>query len=158
MLVMSLRLVVGAPFLARGQSRLRESEFVVALSLDRNWFTPDQAARIVDRGVTKSLLSRDGDEVVAEIDVDTLDIPPGFEPDDSLLVEPAPFDRVVNELTATGMEKQEVVAGINELQAELGLLIEAAAVVYARRQGLEVSGLAREARDVLVERVWSTTA
>lgn len=155
---MSLRLAVGAPFIARGQSRLRESEFVVALSLDRNWFTPDQASRIADRGVAKNLLSRDGDEVVAEIALDELEIPSNFVPDDALLIEPSPFDRVVNELTAVGHEKQEVVAGINELQSELGVTIEAAAVVYARRQGLEVAEMATQAKQVVLDRIWSTNA
>jgi len=39
------------------------------------------------------------------------------------------------------------VAGINGLQSELGLTLEAAAVVYARREGCDVTGLASEARE-----------
>ncbi len=39
---MSLRVAVAAPFIQNGTRRLKENEFVVALSLDRDWFSPDQ--------------------------------------------------------------------------------------------------------------------
>lgn len=146
---MSLRTVVAAPFRQKGETRLGESEFVVALSLDRDWFSPDQASRLVDVAVGEGLVSRDGDDVVVEFDPDTASIPAGFEPEEGLLQEPSAFERVLEELVATGHEKQAVVAGINRLQADLEVTIEAAAVVYARRQGVEVERAAEKARTEL---------
>ncbi|MFW5949583.1 MAG: DUF2240 family protein, partial [Halolamina sp.] len=49
-------------------------------------------------------------------------------------------------VTDAGVEKQAAVAGINELQRDLGLTIEAAAVVFARREGVEVGEAAAAAR------------
>lgn len=149
---MSLRVVVAAPFQGRGQDRIRESEFVVASSLDRDWFSPEQAARVVDLGVERGLLSRDGDELVVEFDPDTVEVPRDFTPSEDLLTTRSPFEQILDALTAeVGMEKRDAVAGINKLQADLGLTIDAAAVVYGARKAVDVSDAAATARARLTD-------
>lgn len=142
---MGLDAVVAAPFRGRGRDRMRESEFVVSLSLDRDWFSPDQASRIVDIALGRGLLSQDGDDLVAEFDPNDVDLPPDFTPNDGLLDEASPFEQVLEALVATGMDKQDAVAGINQLQADLDLTIAAAAVVYGHRHGVDVSDAAAQA-------------
>ncbi len=148
---MSLRAVVAAPFRGRGHERLPESEFVVALSLDRGWYSPDQAARVVDIAVGRGLLDRDGDALRPAFDIGDVDVPPGFAPDESLLRTPSPFEQVLDALVEAGEDKQDAVAGINRLQADAGLTIGAAAVLYARRQGVDVPEAAAAARAALGE-------
>lgn len=147
---MSLRTVVAAPFRGKGRERLAESEFVVALSLDRDWFSPDQASRVVDLAVGSGLLERDDDDLVPAFDPDDVTVPGGFVPDEALLVERSPFEQVLDALVAEGVEKREAVAGINRLQAELDVHIEAAAVVFARRRGVDVPEAAAAARAELL--------
>lgn len=144
---MSLRRTVAAPFVHRGVDRMSESEFVVALSLDRDWFSPDQATRLVDVAAGERLLDREGDDVVATFDPSAVDIPDGFVPEDTVLRQRSTFERTLESVVETGVEKQTAVAAINRLQADLGLSVEAAAVLYARRQGVDVSDLAERARE-----------
>jgi hypothetical protein len=146
---MSLRRAVAAPFRQRGVGRVNESEFVVALSLDRDWFSPDQAQRLVDVATGEGLLDRDGDDIVATFDVGDVHVPDDFVPDESILQQRSTFERVLDTLVDAGVEKQDAVADINRLQAELGLTIEAAAVLYARRQGLDVTELTAMAKEDL---------
>jgi hypothetical protein len=146
---MSLRRAVAAPFCQRGVERLTESEFVVALSLDRDWFSPDQAQRVVDVAIGEGLLDRDGDDIVTTFDATDVSVPGDFTPDAAIIQQPNTFERVLDVLVDAGVEKQEAVAEINRLQSELGLAIEAAAVLYARREGLDVSDLAAKAREEL---------
>jgi hypothetical protein len=146
---MSLEAAVAAPFRDRGQSRLGDGEFVVALSLDRDWFTPDQAKRLVDVAVGRGLVSREDDELVAEFDPAAVTIPDGFVPDEAVLREQSAFERVLSALVDAGLEKQAAVAAINELQRELGLTAEAAAVLYARRRGVDVDDAAARALEDL---------
>jgi hypothetical protein len=146
---MSLRRAVAAPFRQRGVERINESEFVVALSLDRDWFSPDQAQRLVDVATGEGLLDRDGDDIVATFDLRGVDVPDDFVPDESVLQQRSTFERVLDALVDAGVEKQQAVADINRLQADLGLTIEAAAVLYARREGVEVTDLAAMAREEL---------
>lgn len=143
---MSLRTAVAAPFRTRGSDRMGESEFVVALSLDRDWFSPDQAKRLVDVAVSEGLLERDGEVLVVGFEPDGIQIPEDFAPDDDVLRQRSTFERVLDAIVETGVQKQDAVATINRLQTDLGVTLEAAAVVYARRRGIDVSEFAARAR------------
>lgn len=142
---MSLRTAVAAPFRQRGVERIGENEYVVALSLDRDWFSPDQAKRLIDVATGQGLLSRDDGNLVVEFDPDDVTIPENFVPDESILQEQSMFEQVLDLVVTDGVEKQEAVASINRLQSELAVTVEAAAVVYARRRGLDVDAQAEAA-------------
>jgi hypothetical protein len=146
---MSLRTAVAAPFQQRGQEAMAESEFVVALSLDRDWFSPDQAERLIDVATGQGLLELADGEVAVAFDADEVEIPDGFVPDESILQEQSTFEKLLDKVVSAGTEKQTAVAEINELQNELGVTIEAAAVVYAKRRGIDASAEAAEAREEL---------
>jgi hypothetical protein len=136
---MSLRRAVAVPFREKGRESLSESEFVVALSLDREWFSPEQAKRLVDVAATEGLLNRDDDAVSPAFDPHDVSIPDGFQPEEDVLRQRSTFERILDALVDAGVEKQAAVAGINGLQSDLGVTLEAAAVVYARREGLDVN-------------------
>ncbi|ESP88360.1 DUF2240 family protein [Candidatus Halobonum tyrrellensis] len=148
---MSLEAAVAAPFRGAGTDRMGEGEFVVALSLDREWFSPDQAKRLIDVATGRGLLSRaDDGAVVAEFDPYEVAVPDGFVPDESVLREQSTFERAVDALVASGMEKQEAVAAANERQRDRGVTLETAAVLVARERGVGVDDVAADARASLV--------
>ncbi|MEF8777221.1 MAG: DUF2240 family protein [Haloarculaceae archaeon] len=142
---MSLRRTVAAPFRQQGVDRMAENEFVVAVSLDRDWFSPDQAKTLVDVATGKGLLRTDGEDLVPTFEPRDVTVPEGFAPDEAVVQERSPFERVLDALVDDGAEKQDAVAAINRLQADLGLTIDAAAVLYAHRQGIDVRETARRA-------------
>jgi len=146
---MSLRIAVAAPFRQTGSERISESEYVVALSLDRDWFSPDQAKRLVDVATSQGLLAREDGDLLAEFDPSDVSVPEEFAPDESLLREQSTFEKVLDQVVSAGTDKQTAVAEVNELQQELGLTVEAAAVVYARRRDLDVHEEATAALDEL---------
>ncbi|EMA49402.1 MULTISPECIES: DUF2240 family protein [Halococcus] len=146
---MSLRSAVAAPFVGQGETRLAESEFVVALSLDRDWFSPEQATRLADVAVGEGLLDRTDDGLVPTFEPEDVTIPEEFVPSEELLQQRSTFERVIETVVASGVEKREAVAEINQLQSSLGVTVEAAAVVYARRRDIDVSDAAERALDDL---------
>jgi hypothetical protein len=146
---MSLDVAVAVPFRQAGRTRLGEGEFVVALSLDRDWFSPDQAKRLLDVAAGRGLLSRDDNQVIAEFDPDDVDVPTDFVPEESILHEQSTFERVLDAVVASGVEKQAAVAEINRRQRELGVTLETAAVLYATRNGIEVDGIGAAVVDEL---------
>lgn len=147
---MSMEVTVAVPFRQHGTDRLGEGEFVVALSLDREWFSPDQAKRLIDIAAGRGLIERDEGDLVAGFEPGAVEVPDGFTPDESILQSQSTFERLLNEIVGDGVEKQEAVAGVNRLQRDLGITIEAAAVLYARRRDIDVGGLAAEVRRGLV--------
>ena len=148
---MSLRVAVATPFAQEGTQTLRENEFVVSLSMDRDWFSPDQAKRLVDVATAEGLLERTGNDLELTIDPSTVETPEDFVPDEDLLTERSTFERVLDALVADGHPKHEAVGSINACQQELGVTIEVAAVVYARRTGLDVDEYVDRARDAVLE-------
>jgi hypothetical protein len=146
---MSLRTAVAAPFRQEGSREMGESAFVVALSLDRDWFSPDQAKRLVDVAASEGMVDRADGQLTAQFDPGEVDVPEDFVPDESILQERSTFERVLSALVDAGHDKQDAVAAVNTLQSELAVTIEAAAVLYAHRQGIDVQEIADIARSEL---------
>jgi len=143
---MSLEATVAVPFRQQGKRRLGEGEFVVALSLDRDWFSPDQAKRLVDVAKGRGLVTEADGDLQPEFDPNDVDVPENFTPDESVLREQSTFEQALDALVSAGVDKQEAVASINERQRGLEVTIEAAAVLYAKEHGVDVDGLAAAAR------------
>lgn len=146
---MSLQRAVAAPFQTTGVDRLSHSEFTVALSLDLKWFSPEQAERLADRAVSEGLLERSDDDVIATFDPQSVDVPNDFEPDEGLLQQRSVFERVLDSIVDTGIDKQTAVAEINKLQSRTEITIEAAAALYATQQAVDVTSIASTALDDL---------
>ena len=146
---MSLRRAVAVPFRQRGTDRMATSEFVVALSLDRDWFSPDQAKRLVDVAAGEGLLAVEEEDLVPTFDPATVEVPEDFVPAEEIVQERSVFEQVLEAVVEAGGDKQAAVAAINRRQADLAVSIEAAAVLYARREGVDVSAAAARALDEL---------
>jgi len=146
---MSLRTAVAAPFVADGTDILARSDFVVDLSLDRDWFSPEQAKRLIDVAASEGLLVVEGDSLSLQFDPSSVTVPPDYVPDESILRERSTFERVLDAIVEDGIDKQEAVASINGLQSELAITLEAAAVLYARRRGIDVGTAAQRAIEEL---------
>ena len=143
---MSLRVAVAAPFKQKGKRRIPEQAFVVALSLDRDWMSPDQAKRLLDVATGEGLVERADGELEAAFDPDDVGIADDYTPDASLFQERSAFERALDAVVDAGHDRQETVAAVNQLQQELGLTADTAAVLYARRRGVDVDGAAEKAR------------
>ncbi|MFO7832982.1 MAG: DUF2240 family protein [Halohasta sp.] len=143
---MSLQVAVAVPFRQQGARSLGEGEFVVALSLDREWFSPDQAKRLVDVAVGRGLLAEENGDLRPTFDVDDVAVPEGFTPDTDILREQSTFEQLLDGMVAGGLPKQEAVAATNDTQRRLGITLEAAAVLVARRNGVDCAGVAETVR------------
>ncbi|CCQ32914.1 conserved hypothetical protein (DUF2240) [Halorhabdus tiamatea SARL4B] len=130
---------MAAPFVQAGSETLPRSDFVVDLSLDRDWFSPEQAKRLIDVAEGEGLVTASGDSLELTFDPASVTVPDGYQPDESILRERSTFERVLDAVVAEGTDKQQAVAAINGLQSELGVTLETAAILYARRQGVEVA-------------------
>ena len=146
---MSLEATVAAPFTWHATDRLGEGAFVVALSLEREWFSPDQAKRLVDVAAGRGLVVETDGDLVAQFDPDEVVIPEGFEPDEDILREQSAFETALEAAVDTGVDKQTAVAAINERQQALEITIEAAAVLYAKQRDARVGHLADTVRETL---------
>ena len=147
---MTLEAAVAAPFRGAGTDRMGEGEFVVALSLDRDWFSPDQAKRLVDIATGRGLLVEEGGDLLTQFDPAEVHVPADFVPDESILREQSTFEKAIDAIVADGMEKRDAVAAANRRQREAGVTLETAAVLVARERGVDVGAVADAAREELL--------
>jgi hypothetical protein len=144
---------ISVPFKRKGKEALKESEFVLSLSIDLNWFNPQQAKAVLKEAERAGHIKRERDMVCPTFDLDSIQIPQGFRPDAGILEKKTLFDRIIDRITSgTGMDKHKVIALINKKQDELSKLveIEVSALLVALEQGIGVDDLIEEEYEALV--------
>ncbi|KCZ70679.1 hypothetical protein ANME2D_02702 [Candidatus Methanoperedens nitroreducens] len=148
---------VSVPFKRKGKEVLKESEFILVLAIDLNWFNPEEAKNILNHAQRAGLVKRDGEIVTPAFDISSVEIPPGFRPGSDILLKNLEkktlFDRIIERIIAgTGMEKRKVISLINKKQEELSKLveIEVSAILVALEHGVAVNDLLEEEYEALV--------
>ncbi len=145
---------VSMPFKRKGKDTLKENEFILALSIDLNWFSPDQARTLLSDAEKGGLLKREGGEVIPLFDLSSVQIPPSFKPGSVPGKKPL-FDRIIDRITVTaGLDKRTIIALINKKQEELIKIvdIEVSTLLVALEQGVMVDDLMEEEYRTLVKR------
>lgn len=143
---------VSVPFKRKGKDSLKESEFVLALSFDLNWFSPDQAKKVLLEAEKAGLIKREGDIIHPAFDLSSVDPPNGFKPG-VFEEERSIFDRIIERITMeTGMDKRKVIALINKKRDELSKLveIEVSAILVALELGVPMDNLIDEEYKALI--------
>jgi hypothetical protein len=143
---------VSMPFKRKGKEALKDSEFVLALSIDLNWFAPEQAKNVLNHAEKSGLLKREGELVQPAFDISNIEIPSGFKPEPGIFEKKTIFDRVIERIILnTGMEKRKVIALINKKQEELAkmVLIEVSAILVALEHGVMADDLIDEEYEAL---------
>ena len=144
---------VSMPFLRKGKESLKDNEFVLALAIDLNWFTPESAKKVLIQAEKEGLIKRHGDQVNPAFDLSSVKIPPGFRPEHSVFEEKTIFDRIIERIIqGTGMEKRKVISLVNKKQEELYKLveIEISAILVALEHGISVDDLIEEEYAALI--------
>jgi hypothetical protein len=146
--------IVSMPFKRKGKDTLKESEFILTMSIDLNWFSPEQARILLSDAVKDGLLRREGGEVFPLFDLSSVQIPPSFKPESMPGKKPI-FDLIIDRITVTtGLDKRTIIALINKKQEELIKLvdIEVSTLLVALEQGVMVDDLMEEEYRTLVKR------
>lgn len=135
---MSRRRVLAAGFKHHGSETLSETELVAAIALERGWYAPDEVRRLIDSALAAGELEGDAQGLNPTFDIGEITIPSGYEPPADLTEEATPFEQVISRLESAGFDKRDAVASINRLQTNTGLTSDAAALVYAHSEGIDV--------------------
>jgi hypothetical protein len=167
---------VALAFVARRQARaaMPANRWCHLLSLELGWMNPGQARAFVDRAVRAGLLAEDGADLRLVVDPARVEVPRGFRPKPdaeaappqaaagaaaagdgaasgpALEPEPDPFLGWVARIAAArGLTREQVLGQVAALQESMGGLLtaEAAVLLLARRNGLDVQAAAKAAAD-----------
>ena len=131
-------------FRKKGKSSLTEKEFVFAASLDLRWFTPKEAQKFLDISMESELLALEDDKVKPTFDYKSVEIPKGYAPTTELLqsaVKPKGiFLKIIDQIaTEKNMPSKDIISAVNQTQDRMNIAVEVAALIVARRYGVDIS-------------------
>lgn len=153
------------------EDEVPRDDLVKTMSLELSWTKPSTAENLLDRGLNAGYLDQDDGGLEATFDVSEVDVPFGFDPSDELFepveTDPQTGDEDASDGSDEGTEvledlldrigeavdgdRNRAVAAANAKQDELEgrVTLEAAALLTAHAEGLDVRDQAREVLDEL---------
>jgi hypothetical protein len=151
-----LKEVIAFLYKRAGKDELTAQELRLAMSMDLRWFSPKEAEEIVDTFQNKRLLVRKGGSGLRpSFNYKKLSLERDFRPTKEQLLggggdEPL-FVRMVGHITdRADMEKRHVIALVNRKAGELGIEVEAAAMLVGDEQGVDMRPFGDDALEAIV--------
>jgi len=146
-------------FRRKGKELLTEKEFVFSASMDLRWFSPKEAQRLLDVGITGGFLQKKNGNIVPTFDTSLIEVPLNYKPGRDIF-EHIPnkprdfFSEIVDKIVKTkSVPKREVVSRVNKKQELLGIDVEPAALLVASDYGLSMdSGIIERAESEILHR------
>jgi len=134
--VSDLEMAIARAYQLRGKSRLNRTEFTFALSYGLKWFTPEESKDVLDAALKQGLLKEDGGKLVPTFSVKGIVVPADFKPSMAVLEEKSLFDRTLDLLASSGIDRAAALEMIGKKQKEYGGLVtpEVAALIIAREK------------------------
>lgn len=132
------------PFKRKGTDTMKENAFIMALSMDLNWFKPDTARAFMQLAEENGLVSRGDGILKALFDVKGVQIPLGFKPDITKFEEKEVFDQIIERIMSkTGLDKKKIIANINQKRNETGGLfnIEVLGILVGKEYNVQMDDL-----------------
>jgi len=126
-------------FQRSGKEKLNEKEIYMTISYELRWLTPEKAKIFLHRCLENGLLKMEEGEYTPNFDYKSMQIPLGFKVDESIVEEEDVFSSVIKEIQKKGMKKEDIFKEIEMLQTKMDVIPEVAALVLARKNGIDVS-------------------
>jgi len=129
-------------FRRKGKEFLTEREFVFSASMETRWFSPKEAQRLLDAGITGGYLEKRNGNVFPAFDLSKIEVPLDYRPTKEVLDQVPKgkqdfFSEIVDKIVKTkSVSKREVVSRVNKKQELLGIDVEPAALLVASDYGL----------------------
>jgi hypothetical protein len=132
-------------FARKGKESLTEREFVFSASMDLRWFSPREAQRLLDAGISGGYLEKRNGSIAPTFDVGDAELPLDYKPgrevlENAIVRQPRDlFIEMVEQIARTkSVPKREVVSKVNRKQEMLGIDVEPAVLLVACDYGLRV--------------------
>ena len=134
--------IISFIFKRSGKKEISFSEFYLTLSIDLNWFVPEDAKNLTKEMVKKGLLLEEKEKVTPGFDISNIKIPAGFRPSKQAFKEEPQEDNKSEEDVLTKIikriaeksneDRKNVFEQIKKISEERNITIEVAALVFGK--------------------------
>ena len=127
----------------KGRDQVSRKDLELMITMDFRWFSPTEAASLIDLAITSGILKKKKDMLEITFDWRTHEVTIGFKPTEKVFEDVAHrscFLAIVDAIEKeTGRSRSEIVAEINKKQEKLNVAIEIAALLIGATYGLDIS-------------------
>jgi hypothetical protein len=135
--------IITAIYNKEGKQALTERELAMSMSMGLHWFKLEDARQVVDLAKSQGLLKEEEGGLVPTFDLSTMDIPLDYKPSEDVLSDKKTEDVLMTLVDLivrhTNLEKTKVMSHINKKKNQLGVHIQVAALLVAKRYDIDVS-------------------
>lgn len=145
--------VISFVFKRSGKKEISYSDFYLTLSMELNWFTPDDAKKFLDYAIENKILFRENDMVKPSFDYEKVEVPYGFYPTKLVYEKEVKKDKEVSKeeleediflkivekiVNESGKNKEELLKEINSLEKEKNITQEIAALLVGKELNISL--------------------
>jgi len=138
-----------------GKTKLSFSDIYLTLSMDLNWFTPEDAKSFVNNALKQELLINKGEEIQINFDYKKINVPVGFIPSRQAFnekkdlineeIEDSISNKIVKRIIEkTSLDKIQVINDINSIASEKNITKEVAALLVGKNHNINLDDFLKE--------------
>lgn len=153
-------IVISFLYKRSGKTKLSFSELYLNLSIDLNWFTPEDAKSFVNEALKQQLLIKKGEEIQPNFNYDKIIVPLGFTPSKQIFKEKKDIkqeeaeedvlNRIIKRIAEkTNLDKIQVINDINSIASEKNITKEVASLLVGKEHNLNLDDFFIEIEQVI---------
>ncbi|KYK27670.1 hypothetical protein AYK20_08050 [Thermoplasmatales archaeon SG8-52-1] len=154
-------IVISFIYKRSGKTKLSFSELYLTLSMDLNWFTPEDAKSFINNSLKKGLLIKNQEEIQPNFDYDKIIIPIGFTPSKQIFnekieikkeeIEGKVLDKIIKRIVEkTNLDKIQIINNVNSTAAEKNITKEVAALLIGKEHNLKFDDFFKEVEQAIL--------
>ncbi len=137
-MVSQAELVIAFVFNRSGKTELSFSDMYLTLSMELNWFTPEDAKDFLEKAIEEKILTKKNNQIRPSFDISKIEIPVGYAPKGKLFEKKkgekqkdvSLLDQMVNKIAEDSKEdKERIYEEIRQIKEEKNIKKEIAALV-----------------------------
>ena len=147
-------IIIAFLFKRSGKQKISFSELYLDLSMNLNWFSPEDAKKFLNDAIKKKLLIKEDDQISSSFDVNKITIPIGFSPSKKILFDKknkefAEETNFLNQIVKrihekTNLNESQIIDKINDVSKEKNLIEEIAALLVGKEYEIEIDDFLKE--------------
>ena len=140
------KIIISFIFKRSGKKELKTSEFYLPLSMQLNWFSPQEAKDFVKIALKQKLLKEKEEGIEPTFDINQVKIPVGFRPTKQVfeikekVVEKKDLrTEIIEELSRkTKLDEKSIIEKINQVEQEKNITFEVAALLFGKECNVDL--------------------
>lgn len=148
-----LKKLIAFIFQRSGKEKMKEKDIYMSLSFELGWMTPGQGKKVVEKALELNLVRREGEEIIPNFDYREIEIPLGFKFDEEKLeeMEKDLLSKIISKIVRnTKIGEKKIREEIRNISENLEIYPEIAALVVAKRKGIDIREFIEEAKNLFL--------